>query len=200
MDYLKILESLSIISASLVAIFGINSWKNELKWKRNNELAEEILALCYENKSNLDFIRNPIMTGAEGLSRPIPPGEDPKITPYLNRAYVFYERYELKRQIFDLLKSKKFNAMARFEKEIGDQIKIFEDVKNSILWHAGNLGKIYWPKQDDRTFGTDELQKTRGIIAKSEEIIWKVNEEDATSIIINQAIEKIEMILMKWIK
>lgn len=43
--FFDVIKSLSIIIASIVAIYGINSWRREAKWKRKYELAEEVLSL-----------------------------------------------------------------------------------------------------------------------------------------------------------
>ena len=44
---LEIVNTIAIIAASVVAIYGINAWRKEFQGKRNIELAEEVLCLFY---------------------------------------------------------------------------------------------------------------------------------------------------------
>ena len=64
-----ILKSISIIIASGVAIYGINSWRREIKWKRKYELAEETLSLFYEVQDAISIIRSPFVSVSEGKTR-----------------------------------------------------------------------------------------------------------------------------------
>jgi hypothetical protein len=64
-----IIKSISIIIASTVAIYGINSWRRETKWKRKYELAEETLSLFYEVQDVISIIRSPFSRNEEGKKR-----------------------------------------------------------------------------------------------------------------------------------
>ena len=66
-----IIASLSATIASITAIYGINSWRRESKWKRKYELAEEVLANLYESYQSIQIIRSPIGFGGEGETRKI---------------------------------------------------------------------------------------------------------------------------------
>jgi hypothetical protein len=64
-----ILESVSIIIAAIVAIKGIDSWRRELRGSKEVELSEQVLALFYECRDNIRFIRNPFSHSDEGSTR-----------------------------------------------------------------------------------------------------------------------------------
>ena len=43
--FLRRLENVAVVIASITAITGINSWRNEAKWKKKHELIEDTLTL-----------------------------------------------------------------------------------------------------------------------------------------------------------
>ena len=55
---LEIIESISLIIASITAIIGISAWRRELKGKKEYDLAEEALYLFYESRDRIRIIRN----------------------------------------------------------------------------------------------------------------------------------------------
>jgi hypothetical protein len=69
MDWLKALESISIIAASLTAILGVSSWRKAERWKRKYELAEEVLSKFYESQQIIKNIRSPFGFSDEGKTR-----------------------------------------------------------------------------------------------------------------------------------
>lgn len=61
-----IIASISAIIASITAIIGINSWRQESKWKRKYELAEDLLANVYEAHQSIRTIRSPLDSVEKG--------------------------------------------------------------------------------------------------------------------------------------
>lgn len=59
------LESVAVIAAAGVAIFGINSWRREHVGKRRIELAEEALSLFYEARDVINSARSEISFDGE---------------------------------------------------------------------------------------------------------------------------------------
>jgi hypothetical protein len=92
MEFIKILESLAVFTASIAAIFGINSWRREIRGRKRYELAEEVLALFYEAKERISAIRSIFGNVEEGNSRKPNPNETPDEQKALNAAYVIIER------------------------------------------------------------------------------------------------------------
>jgi len=84
-----IIQNISIIVASAVAVWGINSWRREAKWKRKYEVAEEVLSLFYECREKFQVIRSPFGYEGEGKTRKRSEQATPEETARLDSAYVF---------------------------------------------------------------------------------------------------------------
>ena len=93
-NLMDILRSLSIIIVAFIAVYSINAWRRELKGQRELDVSEQALALIYECKDNLRFIRSPYSFGGEGQTRKRGPKETEDVSEALDRAYVLFERYE----------------------------------------------------------------------------------------------------------
>ena len=57
-DIADITQSVSVIFASLFAIYGINAWRREFVGKRRIELAKEALDLFHQARDAIGYIRN----------------------------------------------------------------------------------------------------------------------------------------------
>jgi hypothetical protein len=90
---LQILQSVSIIIACWVAIFGINAWRREFIGKRRIELAEEVLGAFFAVKDAISYIRSPVSYTDEGSTRKKQNYETEEETKIMNRAYIVFERY-----------------------------------------------------------------------------------------------------------
>jgi len=142
MDYFKLIESISIILASAAAIYGIFSWRNETRWKRKHELAEEVLAKFYEAHQNLRIIRGPFIYIEEGKSRKKSVNETEEETKIYDNAYVIQERFEKNKESFERLQVLKFRFIAIFGKE---HEKVFNDliiIVNKILFATNEIARI----------------------------------------------------------
>lgn len=72
-NIINLIESLAVIIASSIvsisAYIGISSWRKEIKQRKEYDLAEEVLALFYEAKDIISFIRSPFGWSGEGKTR-----------------------------------------------------------------------------------------------------------------------------------
>lgn len=129
MDWLKALESISIIVAAMTAIFGINSWRKEERWKRKYELAEDVLSMFYESEQVIRIIRSPAGFSDEGKSRTKGDLETKEESAIYDKGHVVFERFERNKEVIDKLQALKFRFIAVFEKEHG---KLFDELTNII--------------------------------------------------------------------
>jgi hypothetical protein len=174
---IEILKSVSIIIASFVAIYGINSWRREAKWKRKYKIAEEVLSLFYEIEEAISIIRSPFGYTDEGKTRKRGKNENPDNTELLDRAYTVIERFEKNGKPFHKLRALKFRFISLFGK---DSAKPFNDViklTNRIIGASNRLGQWYWPRQGREKFSDSEFHKHLKEMHEYEAIIW----EDFTS-------------------
>ncbi|MBA7524905.1 hypothetical protein ES705_17050 [subsurface metagenome] len=141
---MNILQSLSIIIAAFVAVYSINAWRRELKGQRELDVSEQALALIYECKDNLQFIRNIYSFGGEGQTRKHGPKETEEESEALDRAYVLFERYEKVKDSFIKLQSIKYKFMAIFGKETAEPFNEVNRIMNELFLAAKRLGSRYW--------------------------------------------------------
>jgi len=127
---LEIINTIAIITASVVAIYGINAWRKEFQGKRKIELAEDVLALFYEARDAIGAIRNPFSFEGEGSTRKPQEGETPQEKQARDNAYVVYERLDKRKEVFNKLHSKRYQFMARFDKE---EAKPFEELRHIVI-------------------------------------------------------------------
>lgn len=112
-SFIDIIESISVILASIFAICGINTWRKETRWKRKYELAEEILANFYEAQRDIQEIRMPVRLAWFNESE-LKADNDTKIR---NEAHNYYERIAKNRAAYDRLETLKFRFMILFGKK-----------------------------------------------------------------------------------
>lgn len=176
-----------------MAIWGINSWRREAKWKRKYELAEEVLSLFYECKEKFQIIRSPIGLTNEGKTRKRSENESSDETQRLDNAYVFIERYEREKDPFIKLGALKFRFMTLFGKESGEPFDEIRKILNTIFFAANRLGQRYWKDQGFFDLEDERFQKHLKEMHENEAIIWaQYDETDKIARQIDECVLKIE--------
>jgi len=185
------IESFSIIAASIAAIWGVNSWRREAKWKRKYELGEEVLSLFYEVRDKIRFIRNPFSSPDEGKSRKPSENETPQEKEALDRAFITIERYHKCSEIFNKLNSLQYRFMAIFGKNAITPFKELNKLLKNIIITSEALG-FSWSKLSisDKTIRDNLIKK----IQDYEKIIWAGYEDDPIESKVNEIIKEIENI------
>lgn len=150
--WLKALESVAIIVAAVGALVGIDAWRREIRGRRRFELAEEVLALFYEARDRIAFMRSIFGTEGEGSSRQANPNELPETKQALDRAYVLFERYQSSQQTFSRLHALRYRFMSVFDPSSGKPFDDLRVVLNELFVAARMLGLLWDPsKQHFRT-------------------------------------------------
>ncbi|MEP2240468.1 MAG: hypothetical protein ABJI22_19025 [Maribacter sp.] len=191
-----ILKSISIIIASGVAIYGINSWRRETKWKRKYELAEETLALFYEVQDAISIIRSPLASVEEGKTRKRGEGEREEDSEILDRAYTVIERFEKNKEPFFKLRAIKYRFITLFGKESEAPFNELVKLTNKIMTVSGFLGRRYWKDQGRRNFTDEQFDRHIKKMHEYESIIWEEyhEEKDAIKESLEQIISEIEKV------
>jgi len=191
----NIIQSISIIIASTVAIIGINSWRQEAKWKRKFELAEDVLSTFYDIKDRIVIIRSPFSSGSEGTSRKQNPNETHEQKQAYDNAYIPFERYNNEKEAFIHLYTLKYRFMAVFGKESAKPFDEIKKIVNEILASARILGTHYWQRQG-KPFRTDQdFDKHLEKMSQYEARIYSgLEEDDKISKRVDDAIAEIEQL------
>jgi len=185
-----VIKSLSIIVASGVAIYGINSWRREAKWKRKYELAEETLSLFYEVQDAISIIRSPFGHTGEGKTRKRNENERKEDSEILDQAYVVIERFENNKEPFYKLRALKYRFITLFGKDSEQYFNDIVKLTNRIMTVSGFLGRRYWKDQGRRKFTDEQFEKHLKNMEEYEAIIWEDYGENGDEIK-----EKLEQII-----
>lgn len=186
-EFLDIIKSSGVIVASVVAIWGINSWRREAKWKRKYELAEEVLASFYEAHQAIQIIRSPFGYGNEGSSRPKQENETKQESQIYDKAYVSRERFERNKTSLEKLQSLKFRFIAIHGKEYEKYFDKFTQTVNRIFWASDQIAMVRLGN-----FG-DDKEYIQDTMAEAREILYsKSNKEDKIETELKVAIKEME--------
>lgn len=185
-EFLSALQSASIIIAALMGAYGLDAWRREFVGKRKMELAEEVLALCYETKEIIDFMRSPGGFSGEGESRIQEPGESEGVKTKRNNAFIPIERHN---QHIEKL-SRLWTLSYRFRAQFSDsEAQPIDDLRNIIVEIKSAAHMLYVCSQGEETMSA-QAQKTR---SESQGIVWTGHQTpDPIAPKIEQAIATIE--------
>lgn len=144
-----VLEIINTVVIVVVAIVGFKAWKKEFLSKRKIELAEEVLALFYEAKDAICAIRHPVGYMDEGKTRKPQDNETPTQKKARDDAYVVYERYQKRQEIFNKLHSKRYQFMARFGSDKVENFDKLKEIIGEIFIATDNLVDIWSRGRED---------------------------------------------------
>jgi hypothetical protein len=174
-----IAQAIAVVSACWAIISGVGAWKREFIGKRKIELAEETLAVFFEIKDAIAFIRNPWSSGNEGSTRQRATYETESESKLLDRGYIVFERYESKKEIFVRFNTLKYKFMAVFGTNTEQIFKDTNETLNSIFVSANMLSTHYWQRQGRVHMEADEFQRHLDEMHSHEGIFWdRYNEND----------------------
>lgn len=193
MDFTELAKNISVIIGALALISGIRAWKREYIGKRKIELAEDTLMLFYQARDAIREIRNPFGRIGEGSSRQKGDNEPDSKAELLNRAYVVYERYQKKEEIFNKLQSTRYRFMARFGRDNEAPFVEINKILNDIFLSAQMLGTHYWQRQGRVKMEGDEFKKHLDEMNEHEATFWFQGEKlDKIGPRVEEVIEQIE--------
>jgi len=184
----ELFQNISIIIASLTAIYGIISWRKEHLGKRKIDLAEEVLCAIYEMKDVIKYIRSPFGFSGEGSTRERSKYETEEQSQILDNAYVVFERYNNQKDVFSNFYKLKYRYIANFGKNSEQPFLIIRKATNEIFSAARMLGQRYWKDQGRRRMSEAEFEKHLKQMEKFENIFWEHDDDDEINKKINEAI------------
>ena len=189
--FLEYVSQISIILASLTAIYGVNTWRREYRGKKDADLAEEALTLFYKAKDAISAIRNPFSFSNEGASRKPAQNEADVEKEFRDQAYIFFERYEKRQDVFRDLNMMRYRFMARFGKDKAGLFDSIAKITNKILRAANRWARLHILLNRLRK---DATEKQQSQIDGWEEIIWDMDEEDGMNTEVAKIVNDVENI------
>lgn len=195
-DWFNLAQTAAVIGASITALYGINSWRREMKGKKRYELAEEVLTLFYKTKDVISSIRNPFGHRDEGKSRPAAPGESPEQKEARDQAYSLWERVLKNDETFNRLSAMRYRVIAIFGKKAMKPFdyldKIIGEFRTAVFMMADAFERAARPslqptKEDSKELA-EQIRKYRAIYYEGLEVPDPINE------IVDKMIAEIEAI------
>lgn len=186
---LKIIESISLIIASITAIIGISAWRRELKGKKEYDLAEEALYLFYESRDRIRIIRNLFSLVVGVKTENVFPGK--------TQRDLLMDIYSKHHEVFNKLHTLRYRFMVLFG---ADKVKPFDDIQSIIndLFYATERFPSCWDWEKDELKREEEAKKCQEKVHELESILFKTSEEnDPLETRLNNIISNIEEICGK---
>jgi len=191
METVAILKEISLLIGIWVAIYGIDSWRREHKGKRQIELAEETLALFYEARDVIAYIRSIFSYSSE--TEDIARGENETDERYeaRKRASIVFKRYNANQELFNKIHAMRYRFMAQIGKEKAEPFDELRKIVNEILVSARMLSQL-WSRHHFRT--QEQEDKHYESIERHEAIFYQgIDEEDPIIPRLNKLISEIEI-------
>jgi len=188
---MELLNNISLFIVSCVAIYGIESWRREYKGKRQIELAEETLALFYEAKDVIAYIRN--IFSYSGETEDIARGENETEKRYEARkqASIVFKRYNANQELFNKIHAMRYRFMAQIGKEQAEPFEELRKIVNEIFVSARMLSQL-WSRHHFRS--QEHENKHYKSIERHEAIFYEgIEEEDPIIPRLNKLVGEIEI-------
>ena len=128
--FFVMVSALAIVITSVIAIYGINAWKREYRFKRNSELIEEALVLFYQVEHAIAYLRNGFIFGNELQNFEFPSElEEGYSKEKYKYTYTIRKRFDEKQHIFNKFYTIELRFRARFGE---DSIKPFNSMREKV--------------------------------------------------------------------
>jgi len=182
-DIIDLISSVSVVTASILGIWGVNAWRKETRFKRKYELAEKVLANAYEAVEVIEFIRFPASTDDEGQSRTPNENETPEQIKVLNNLFVIKERFIKRNESFKRLFSIRFQLKAVFGQKLEDPFNKILGMPNKIFLAVDQYAdtvknpKNYTSKEKSKLYQEYSKSVVGSLINKEEDPIYNEMKE-----------------------
>lgn len=193
------ITAVSVAIAALSFWAGVSAWKREFVGKRRIELAESMLALFYEAEDAIREIRSPVGSAGEGKTRQRGPHETEEASELLDNAYVAFERYQKREQLFAQIRATRYRFMAAFGPSASKPCDELNRVVRDVLVAARMLGSHYWPRQGCVPMTEDEFQRHREEMHRHEAVFWSIGDDDQIAGRVHAAVLEVETIVSRTV-
>lgn len=188
----EMVGSVAVILALITVIYAIATWRRDMRRKRECELVEESMALFYEARDKLRYIRNPLHYVEEKKSRFSHPQETPDQSRVFDRAHIVALRYDSCEAVFNRLFTLRYRFRAIFSARQAQHIDELREIVNEISESSRRLGQLWL-----RYFGPDQGGEKpddnfRQAIKRYDELFWERRDDDSINIRVNQMVAEME--------
>lgn len=188
----EMVGSIAVILALITVIYAIATWRRDMRRKKECDLVEESMALFYEARDKLRYIRNPLHFVEEKKSRFSHPRETPEESRVFDRAHIVALRYDDCDTVFNRLFTLRYRFRALFSPRQARYFDELRDIVNEISESSRRLGQLWL-----RYFGPDQGGEKpddsfHQAIKRYEELFWERQDDDSINIQVNQIVAEME--------
>jgi hypothetical protein len=177
------LQALSIAATAIFAVLGLSAWRRQLVGKRRLEIAEEILVATYRIQGDLAHVRNPLVYGDEGQSRPRLAQEMDRAAPVKDNYFVPLERMKKLDDDFAHFQKARLLAQAYFGPEAAQPFDAIMRVYRDVAVAAHML--VTTAGESRRDVGLET-------VSAWETTIWQISPDDKFVQAVSHAVTEIE--------
>lgn len=182
---IEFIKDISVVIGLWVVFYKIAAWHLEHRGRRNIELAEETLALFYEARDVISWIRNPMGFENETDSVVQKSTESTEEFKARKNASVVFVRYNQNKELFSKIQSLRYRFMAQIGKEKARPFDDLNHVIKEIILSGRQLARL-WPERHFANEGEKEKHYER--VRKAEDTFWDTFDKDDP---INPKVDKI---------
>lgn len=181
-------NTIAVVSGIAIAIWGIVKWRAEQIGKRQCELGEEALALCYEAQDVFDYVRNPAGFEGEGATRQRSAHESEETRQKLDSQFVPIERLNEQSDFFLRAQRLRPRFKALFGMDATAPIDELFKVRRDIVVAARILSHYAADAAPTDASIADKRQKF-------EKTKWKISDDDEVQARLDNACRQVEKIV-----
>lgn len=143
-DVLKLFQIAFYVVTPIIAMFGLRSWKQELRGRSEYEVATNVLAGAYRLRDAIKQIQAPFMASSEWAGRPKQEGETEQQASVYNSFYAFSNRYAVVREAVTSWYPHVVRGEALFGPDAKTATEALAKVANKLwvsieMWHRNEL-------------------------------------------------------------
>lgn len=188
-QFLDCLDSVAVIIASSVAIWGINAWKREHVGRRRIDLAEETLALFYETRDAINASRSSFgQAGDTQLRKEWSDEGNPRYGEPVGAPLLDMRLTRKQAGLFSRIRALKFRFAAVFGREKAQSFEGLMQIRRDVF-----LAEYEFLLTRDDPKGNDPAHKARQ--AELMRVMYRGDDEsDPTTQRLDKIVEAIESV------
>jgi len=184
----NVIEAIAVTAAGVAAVWGLTTWRKEMTARRCAELAEQTLAMFYEARDLLTWVRSPGSFASEGESRQPQSNESGDDARHKNALYVPIERLSRNAEFWGRFEAARYPFMAVFGEEAAAPFQTMRKAKNHVSISAGMLLRTYGRVNEERPERQQQREKWE------RDIGWGFTDVDELALQIDDAVSAIESV------
>jgi len=185
------------ITASIVAIKGLSTWKKQLKGKDEYDLCKRIIIDLYKYKEGIKIVRNPVMFSSEFNNKEDETLTNIQIKNYKNKSYAYQQRWQKIEENRNKLNLDLIESRVFWNGELEKLLLPIFDFENKLFYAVQDTLIMSNPEQDK------EYKKVVGESFRQEnktEVLYFLGKDDKHNNKLERDIKEIENFIQKKLK